>query len=162
MERRSNAYIYFLDCGRFAGLWWSCVACGTGALAPFRFAASQWPSKILASYLVRKGPKYLEKKNILELGSGTGLVGLAIGTFSDAKIWITDQPSVNFIFPDQSQSRTFSLFFFLWISPLLSIMNRNIRLNALENSVAVAELNWLVTSSPGLQGRTLKGIFGFV
>ncbi|KIM45901.1 hypothetical protein M413DRAFT_64281 [Hebeloma cylindrosporum] len=78
-----------------------------------------WPAgQILANYLVQKGPKYLENKNILELGSGTGLVGLAIGAFSGMKIWITDQ------------------------APLLSIMNCNIRLNRLESSVVAAELNW--------------------
>ncbi|KAF8204866.1 putative methyltransferase-domain-containing protein [Pholiota molesta] len=79
-----------------------------------------WPAgQILASYLVQKGPEYFKNKNVLELGSGTGLVGLAIGAFGFATtVWITDQ------------------------APLLPIMNRNILLNKLEERVHVAELNW--------------------
>ncbi|KJA24587.1 hypothetical protein HYPSUDRAFT_136012 [Hypholoma sublateritium FD-334 SS-4] len=78
-----------------------------------------WPAgQILASYLVQKGPEYVKNRNVLELGSGTGLVGIAVGQFPSAKVWITDQ------------------------APLLSIMNRNVSLNNLQGRVAVAELNW--------------------
>ncbi|KAF4619972.1 hypothetical protein D9613_005401 [Agrocybe pediades] len=80
-----------------------------------------WPAgQILASYLVQKGPEYLQDKNVLELGSGTGLVGLAVGVLAmEARgTWITDQ------------------------APLLPIMTRNVCLNRLEGRVHVAELNW--------------------
>ncbi|KAF9534965.1 putative methyltransferase-domain-containing protein [Crepidotus variabilis] len=90
------------------------AAPGCGGLA--------WPAgQILASYLVQKGPEYIQSKCILELGSGTGLVGLVIGAIQNMDIWITDQ------------------------APLLDIMNRNVRLNNLETIVKVAELNWGAT-----------------
>jgi len=47
--------------------------------------------KVLAAYLVQLGPQYLQGKNILELGSGTGLVGLIAGALGGGRIWITDQ-----------------------------------------------------------------------
>lgn len=47
---------------------------------------------------MQKGPEYLANKNIIELGSGTGLVGLAIGAFPSSHTWITDQASVGFHF----------------------------------------------------------------
>ena len=50
--------------------------------------------QILANYLVQKGPSYIQGKKILELGSGTGLVGLAVGALGDAEVLITDQASV--------------------------------------------------------------------
>ena len=59
------------------------------------------------------------------------------------KIWITDQASVDFYLLIASILTIKNL---CANSPLLSIMNRNIRLNGLEGSVAVAELNWLVIS----------------
>jgi predicted nicotinamide N-methyase len=35
---------------------------------------------------------YLRKKTLLELGSGTGLVGLAVGLLEPtSEVWITDQ-----------------------------------------------------------------------
>jgi len=87
------------------------AAPGCGGLA--------WPAgQILASYLVQKGPEHIKDKNILELGSGTGLVGLAVGALGTANVWITDQ------------------------APLLSIMERNVSLNNLQGRVAVAEFNW--------------------
>ncbi|KAH9482956.1 Protein-lysine N-methyltransferase EFM6 [Psilocybe cubensis] len=87
------------------------AAPGCGGLA--------WPAgQILASYLVQRGPDYIRGKNILELGSGTGLVGLVVGALRDAKTWITDQ------------------------APLLPIMKQNVSLNKLEDKVIVAELNW--------------------
>ena len=48
------------------------------------------PSKILSNYIVKKGSEFLERKTIVELGSGTGLVGLVAGKLG-AKVWITDQ-----------------------------------------------------------------------
>ncbi|EAU84618.2 hypothetical protein CC1G_00137 [Coprinopsis cinerea okayama7 len=78
-----------------------------------------WPAgQILATYLVHKGPTHLRNRNVLELGSGTGLVGLVAGLFGNCKVWITDQ------------------------SPLLPIMQRNVLLNDLNDNVVVAELDW--------------------
>ncbi|TFK43256.1 putative methyltransferase-domain-containing protein [Crucibulum laeve] len=77
-----------------------------------------WPAgQILASYLVQQGPEYLKNKNILELGSGTGLVGL-VAALLGGKVCITDQV------------------------PLLDVMRRNVSINNLSSSVTVAELNW--------------------
>ncbi|KAF8974677.1 putative methyltransferase-domain-containing protein [Flammula alnicola] len=75
-----------------------------------------WPA---GSQLPRPtGPERIKNKNVLELGSGTGLVGLVVGAFTTANVWITDQ------------------------APLLPIMNRNVSLNNLAGRVNVAELNW--------------------
>ncbi|KAI1792969.1 putative methyltransferase-domain-containing protein [Ganoderma leucocontextum] len=75
-----------------------------------------WPAgEVLSSYIAHKGS--LRGKNVLELGSGTGLVGLIAGHLG-ARVWITDQ------------------------APLLDIMKRNVALNSLDGRVAVAELNW--------------------
>ncbi|KAF8165063.1 putative methyltransferase-domain-containing protein [Crassisporium funariophilum] len=78
-----------------------------------------WPAgQILASYIVQKGPQYIKDRNILELGSGTGLVGIVVGVLGAENMCITDQ------------------------APLLPIMHRNVSLNRLESRVTVAELNW--------------------
>ncbi|PIL36720.1 hypothetical protein GSI_00409 [Ganoderma sinense ZZ0214-1] len=75
-----------------------------------------WPAgEVLSSYITRKGS--LKGKTVLELGSGTGLVGLVAGHLG-ARVWITDQ------------------------APLLDIMKRNVILNKLGDRVTVAELNW--------------------
>ncbi|KAI0676805.1 putative methyltransferase-domain-containing protein [Trametes maxima] len=75
-----------------------------------------WPAgEVLASYISRRGS--LDGKNVLELGSGTGLVGLVAGRLG-ARVWITDQ------------------------APLLGIMKQNVSLNHLDSCVTVAELNW--------------------
>ncbi|KAI0773826.1 putative methyltransferase-domain-containing protein [Fomes fomentarius] len=75
-----------------------------------------WPAgEVLSNYIVQKGA--LEGRNALELGSGTGLVGLVAGILG-ARVWITDQ------------------------APLLPIMKQNVRLNNLEYCVTVSELNW--------------------
>ncbi|KAH6915181.1 putative methyltransferase-domain-containing protein [Coprinopsis sp. MPI-PUGE-AT-0042] len=87
-----------------------------------------WPAgQILATYLIHRGPAYLRNKNILELGSGTGLVGLVAGMLQgDCRVWITDQ------------------------SPLLPIMKRNVALNEVENNVTVAELDWGTSIPSGI------------
>lgn len=75
-----------------------------------------WPAgEVLASYIARRGS--LEGKYVLELGSGTGLVGLLAGVLG-AHVCITDQ------------------------APLLAIMARNVQMNGLSACVDVAELNW--------------------
>ncbi|EKM80414.1 hypothetical protein AGABI1DRAFT_100018 [Agaricus bisporus var. burnettii JB137-S8] len=61
----------------------------------------------------------LGNKCIVELGSGTGLVGLVAGKLDPTcKVYITDQ------------------------APLLDIMNKNVALNSLEENVEVSQLNW--------------------
>lgn len=75
------------------------------------FASAQ----VLSTYICRRGS--LQGKNVLELGSGTGLVGLAAGVLG-AHVWITDQ------------------------APLLAIMSRNVEMNNLSHCVSVMELNW--------------------
>ncbi|PFH52611.1 hypothetical protein AMATHDRAFT_139772 [Amanita thiersii Skay4041] len=77
-----------------------------------------WPAgQILSSYIVKKAPEFFQAKIVLEIGSGTGLVGLVAGVLG-AKVWITDQ------------------------APLLDIMRRNVAMNGLGPCVTVAELNW--------------------
>jgi len=78
-----------------------------------------WPAgQVLAAYLVRLGPQYLKNKSIVELGSGTGLVGLTGALLGGEPTWITDQ------------------------APMLDIMRRNVLLNDLSSKVMVSELNW--------------------
>lgn len=75
-----------------------------------------WPAgEVLSAYLARRGS--LKGKSILELGSGTGLVGLVAGHLG-GRVCITDQ------------------------APLLDIMARNVAENGLSHTVTVAELNW--------------------
>ncbi|KAG6831886.1 hypothetical protein H0H92_007003 [Tricholoma furcatifolium] len=95
-----------------------------------------WPAgEVLSSYLTKRGPAYVHGRTIVELGSGTGLVGLvaaklqlqdSMSKTGNPSVWITDQ------------------------APLLEIMRKNVLLNALEPTVAVAELNWGVPLPPSL------------
>jgi len=78
-----------------------------------------WPAgEVLANYISRRGPA-LHGLNVLELGSGTGLVGLVAGCLG-ARVCITDQ------------------------APLIQIMERNISLNKLQLNVTAVELDWCV------------------
>lgn len=43
---------------------------------------------------MKQGPNSLAGKNVIELGSGTGLVGL-MAALLGAKVWITDQALVS-------------------------------------------------------------------
>jgi protein N-lysine methyltransferase METTL21A len=53
-----------------------------------------WPAgQILASHLVKGDPTNIAGKKVIELGSGTGLVGLVAAKLG-AKVWITDQEYV--------------------------------------------------------------------
>ncbi|EPS95878.1 hypothetical protein FOMPIDRAFT_1032670 [Fomitopsis schrenkii] len=75
-----------------------------------------WPAgEVLSRYIARRGS--LEGQTVLELGSGTGLVGLVAGKLG-AEVWITDQ------------------------APLLLIMRRNVEMNDLSSRVHVTELDW--------------------
>lgn len=71
----------------------------------------------MSNYITRRGKDYIKDRIILELGSGTGLVGIVAGTLG-GRVWITDQ------------------------GPLLNVMRKNVRMNKLEGQVKVAELNW--------------------
>ncbi|KAG9317160.1 putative methyltransferase-domain-containing protein [Chiua virens] len=77
-----------------------------------------WPAgEVLANYLTLRGEECCTGRTILELGSGTGLVGLVAGKLG-GQVWITDQ------------------------ALLLDMMQVNVKLNQLESSVIVSELNW--------------------
>lgn len=77
-----------------------------------------WPAgEVLSNYIALRGEQYCHGKTILELGSGTGLVGLVAGALG-GHVWITDQ------------------------APLLGIMKDNVNVNNLQSLVTVAELNW--------------------
>ncbi|CAK4034545.1 Hypothetical predicted protein [Lecanosticta acicola] len=79
-----------------------------------------WPAgMILAKYLLRKRRDELQDATIVELGSGGGLVGLAIGVGCIPKlVHITDQ------------------------QPMLDLMQRNIALNGLEDRVKASVYDW--------------------
>jgi ribosomal protein L11 methylase PrmA len=52
-----------------------------------------WPAgEVLSQYIVRRGRDYWQGKRVLELGSGTGLVGLVAG-YLGAQTVVTDQRS---------------------------------------------------------------------
>lgn len=51
--------------------------------------------QILATYLAQREPGYFRNKNVLELGAGTGLVGLVAGELEPGcRVVITDQAFV--------------------------------------------------------------------
>ncbi|KAK7470962.1 Protein-lysine N-methyltransferase efm6 [Stygiomarasmius scandens] len=78
-----------------------------------------WPAgQILSSYLVSRGQNFLHGKTVLELGSGTGLVGFVAAKLGASHVWITDQ------------------------KPLLDVMQRNVSINDLNSSCTVSELDW--------------------
>ncbi|ORY35866.1 putative methyltransferase-domain-containing protein [Naematelia encephala] len=83
-----------------------------------------WPAgEVLSRYLAYRhehDPDKLKGRTIIELGSGTGLVGIVAGMLeSTANIWVTDQPQ------------------------LLDLMRSNAEINIPGSSnVHVSELNW--------------------
>jgi len=78
-----------------------------------------WPAgQVLADYLGTLGPEFLQGRTVLELGSGTGLVGLVSGALGAEAVWITDQ------------------------APLVDIMRHNVLLNELSSNVTASVLNW--------------------
>ncbi|XAO22197.1 hypothetical protein I312_100964 [Cryptococcus bacillisporus CA1280] len=85
-----------------------------------------WPAgEVLSRYLAyRHGldPSHLAGKTVIELGSGTGLVGIAAAMLeSTSDVWVTDQ------------------------AMLLNLMKDNAKLNMADlgrDNVHVAELNW--------------------
>ena len=53
-----------------------------------------WPSGIsLAKYLFWKGPGFVQSKRILELGCGTGVVGLTLAKLKAQEVTLTDSES---------------------------------------------------------------------
>ncbi|KAJ7873281.1 putative methyltransferase-domain-containing protein [Mycena olivaceomarginata] len=77
-----------------------------------------WPAgEVLSQYIVQRGPQSLRGKNVLELGSGTGLVGL-VAAMLGGTVYLTDQ------------------------APLLNIMRENVQVNKLSHLCVVEELNW--------------------
>ncbi|KIJ56579.1 hypothetical protein M422DRAFT_72783 [Sphaerobolus stellatus SS14] len=84
-----------------------------------------WPAGcVLANYLTTR--KTLQGLKILELGSGTGLVGIVAGLLHADSVWVTDQ------------------------EPLLDLIRSNIDLNGLQN-VHVAKLDWGTALDQGIR-----------
>ena len=50
--------------------------------------------QVLAEYIAGLGCQFMKGKTVLELGSGTGLVGLVSGALGAETVWITDQAFV--------------------------------------------------------------------
>ncbi|EIM88167.1 uncharacterized protein STEHIDRAFT_95156 [Stereum hirsutum FP-91666 SS1] len=92
------------------------IAWPAGEVLARHIARRADPSSDGASFGSTKSP--LANINVLELGSGTGLVGLVAALLGAKHVWITDQ------------------------TPLLPIMQRNIELNGLQDRVTASELNW--------------------
>jgi predicted nicotinamide N-methyase len=97
--------------------------------------------QVLARYISRRG-KALQGLNVLELGSGTGLVGLVAG-FCGARVYITDQACARL-----SLSKVLRFITVSNSRPLMPIMERNIALNNLQANVTAAELDWYVSEPP--------------
>ncbi|KAH7094828.1 putative methyltransferase-domain-containing protein [Paraphoma chrysanthemicola] len=80
-----------------------------------------WPAgMVLSKYMLRKHKSDLVGKDIVELGAGGGLVGLAVslGCKTDRILHITDQ------------------------EPMFDLMKRNITLNGLDSRVAASIYDW--------------------
>ncbi|EIW82482.1 hypothetical protein CONPUDRAFT_123467 [Coniophora puteana RWD-64-598 SS2] len=90
---------------------------GCGGIAWPAGQAGRFLPSVLSDYLVLRGSSWLKNRQVLELGSGTGLVGLVAGKLG-ADVHITDQKQ------------------------LLDIMNKNVEINDLQSRVTVCELNW--------------------
>ncbi|KAL5641154.1 hypothetical protein ACGC1H_001590 [Rhizoctonia solani] len=86
-----------------------------------------WPAgEVLSRYLVKRNS--LVGQRVIELGSGTGLVGLVAGLLGAEEVVITDQEQ------------------------LVNIMEENIELNNLQDRVRASVLNWgeAMTSLPSM------------
>ncbi|PYH97746.1 hypothetical protein BO71DRAFT_317855 [Aspergillus ellipticus CBS 707.79] len=81
-----------------------------------------WPAgMVLSKYLLRQHRSSFINKTIVELGAGGGLVGLAVASgchIGSQPVYITDQ------------------------TPMLPLMETNIKLNGLSSIAAAAVLNW--------------------
>ncbi|CAE6457837.1 unnamed protein product [Rhizoctonia solani] len=86
-----------------------------------------WPAgEVLSRYLASRGS--LTGQRVIELGSGTGLVGLVAGLLGAEEVVITDQES----------------------EQLINIMKENVELNNLQGRVRASVLNWGEPISPDL------------
>ncbi|KAG9010679.1 hypothetical protein FRB94_010156 [Tulasnella sp. JGI-2019a] len=78
-----------------------------------------WPAgEVLSKYLTRRGPTCITGKACLELGSGTGLVGIIAAKLGAQCVFVTDQ------------------------APLLGLLEANVRKNGVAGRTKVLELNW--------------------
>lgn len=104
--------------------------------------------KVLSSYLTQtyRTTNPLTGKSIIELGSGTGLVGLIAGKLdASCRVYITDQASVILFSSSYLACLLKVSLSLLLLRPLLGIMTENVKLNSLEENVHVAEFNWSVS-----------------
>ena len=88
--------------------------------------------QVLSEYVVRRG---MTGKTVLELGSGTGLVGIAAAKAGAGRVFITDQAYVILHSPWGGVDGSLR-------SVLLPIMRSNVELNELSPLVQAEELNW--------------------
>mmetsp|Transcript_25219 Transcript_25219/g.30531 ORF Transcript_25219/g.30531 Transcript_25219/m.30531 type:complete len:365 (+) Transcript_25219:365-1459(+) len=77
-----------------------------------------WRCGVLLSYFIAQNPQYISGQNALELGAGTGLVGLVASQLCD-KILITD-----------------------YNRKLVQLINHNIVLNQMEDNASATTLDW--------------------
>ncbi|KZT54526.1 hypothetical protein CALCODRAFT_499721 [Calocera cornea HHB12733] len=81
-----------------------------------------WPAgEVLSRYIClreERTPGWIKRQRILELGAGTGLVGLVSAKLGASEVLITDQ------------------------KPLLHLIERNIDLNAVRMACRAVEFNW--------------------
>ncbi|EJT97714.1 S-adenosyl-L-methionine-dependent methyltransferase [Dacryopinax primogenitus] len=81
-----------------------------------------WPAgEVLSRYIClreTREPGWMKTRTVLELGAGTGLVGLVAAKLGAKHVVITDQ------------------------TPLLPLIERNIVLNNVQNACIAAEFNW--------------------
>ncbi|KAN0064590.1 Protein-lysine N-methyltransferase efm6 [Thecaphora frezii] len=81
-----------------------------------------WPAaEVLGAYIVGKGEERWKGKTVVELGSGTGLVGFLVAKMqSECRVWVTDQ------------------------RPMLTLMQENLALNVsdMPGQCFVDELDW--------------------
>ncbi|KAG8861431.1 hypothetical protein FRB96_002880 [Tulasnella sp. 330] len=78
-----------------------------------------WPAgEVLSKYLTRRGSACMTGKTCLELGSGTGLVGIVAAKLGAPRVFVTDQ------------------------APMLPLLDANVRKNGVAGKTKVLELNW--------------------
>ncbi|EFX04392.1 hypothetical protein CMQ_1320 [Grosmannia clavigera kw1407] len=89
-----------------------------------------WPAgMVLARHLLRHRRAEMETARILELGSGGGLVGLALALACRGSCSSTTRPDSSSIFVTDQE-------------PMLSLMKHNIALNGLQDRARAVVLNW--------------------
>lgn len=76
---------------------------------------------------------------VVELGSGTGLVGVVAGLMQAENVWITDQEFVLL-----SAGLALPTLYHSLLRSLIDLMQTNVSLNRLESNVNVSRLDWSV------------------